>query len=606
MAEPSLQIAAIFLKFAEKYGASILGIANRAGSKIVDAISQNFSAYYETTIFRCSNIKTLISRDAPISIYSIYVKTYFARARGKTTTIDDEQFINSLATIRAAVILGGAGSGKSVFMRHLFLSLANSNLAILPLFVELRGLNSPDPVDLLSYIYKTITSPGGSITPRQLERGIKSGAFYLILDGFDEVGPDIRSAIEAAILDLQRNNRHMVIVVTSRPDERFYSWQNFTTFSVLPMKKKEVVQLIKKLPYEPSIRAKFAEAVQKELYQKHESFLSNPLLATMMLITYEQFAHIPDKVHIFYEQAFETLFFRHDTSKEAAFQRKRNVDLPINEFKNCLSSLCISTYVRGTFQFSQSQILEAIAAACEYERIDCPPAGFLQDLLESVCIVQRDGTFFTFTHRSFQEYFSAFFISRNPSIKIDKLLDSIMSRSEDNVIGMAFDINRDLIERKWVLPRIRSLVKKINTVRQDDLVGFGLIAYGHFALRKLESDYTLTLNEITNSTFSFCLNRLYPNLFERVFEPLNKLPDNAMIDQKYEDRLRGKLEKGGAENDMAPREYQLTVDDNEWVSLTSVGEFLRRSRQALIDTLSNVSKSVEHAEVSGRNLLFKR
>jgi hypothetical protein len=77
MIEINLQAASIFLKFAEKYGGPILGMANRAKSKIVEAISQNFSAYYEVTIFRCSNIKTLISRDAPIPIHTIYVKTYF-------------------------------------------------------------------------------------------------------------------------------------------------------------------------------------------------------------------------------------------------------------------------------------------------------------------------------------------------------------------------------------------------------------------------------------------------------------------------------------------------------------------------------------------------
>jgi len=90
MVDPSLQAASIFLKFAEKYGGPILGIASRAKTKILETISENFSAYYETTIFRCSNIKTLISRDAAIPIHSIYVKTYFV---SEHKTLDDETFI---------------------------------------------------------------------------------------------------------------------------------------------------------------------------------------------------------------------------------------------------------------------------------------------------------------------------------------------------------------------------------------------------------------------------------------------------------------------------------------------------------------------------------
>jgi hypothetical protein len=603
------QIASIFLKFAEKFGGPILGMANRATGKIVEAISQNFSAYYETTVYRCSNIKTLISRDASIPIHSIYVKTYLFSDKKK---IDDDKFITSLSSIRAAVILGGAGSGKSVFMRHLFLSLAHSELGILPLFVELRGFNLPNSLDLLPYVFQTVVSPGATITQAQLEKGIKSGAFFLILDGFDEVSPDIRPKLEAAILELQRNNPKIVIVVTSRPDERFYSWQNFKTFSVVPMKKKQVVQLIRKLPYDPSIRSKFSDAIEKELYEKHESFLSNPLLATMMLITYEQFAHIPDKVHIFYEQAFETLFFRHDTSKEAAFQRKRHVDLAINEFKNCLSSLSISTYVREKFQFSESEILESISNASEYERVNVRASAFLQDLLESVCIMQRDGTLVTFTHRSFQEYFSAFFISRNPSIDIGELLDTISSRSEDSVIGMAFDINRDLIERSWILPRIRTLNAELSLIGPKDLIGFASTAIGQFGLRRMNTDqrrrYSLSLEIDSNAPFVLGLTRLYPKIFENVFDPIHEQTDqdDELIAEKLDPKFQQKRAAADSGTTNDPNTYLFEPSDNEWIEETQIGEHFRRFRRALAVALAEIEKSVHFAETSGKNLVFKK
>jgi hypothetical protein len=493
-------------------------------------------------------------------------------------------------------------------MRHLFLSLAHSDLGVMPLFVELRGFNAPNSLDLLTYIFQTVTSPGASITQAQLEGGIKSGAFYLILDGFDEVSPDARPKLEAAILELQRNNRQMVVVVSSRPDDRFYSWQNFNTLSVVPMKKKEVVQLIKRLPYEASIRTKFAKAVHDELYDKHESFLSNPLLATMMLITYEQFAHIPDKVHIFYEQAFETLFFRHDTSKEAAFQRKRHVDLAINEFKNCLSSLCISTYVREAFQFSQSAILESISEASEYERLSISPDAFLQDLLESVCIMQRDGTLITFTHRSFQEYFSAFFISRNPSVNLAQLLDSISSRSEDNVIGMTFDINRDLIERTWILPKMKDLSAKLRSIEVPDLVGFAAAAIGHFGLRPIGVGqvvrYSLSLEKVSEATFTLAVSRLYPEIFKSVFAPLHDEndEDNKLIIRMASQRFSRR--KSNTES--LDRVYMIRPSDNNWIGGTQIGEHLRRFRKALFDTTIAVEGSVKHAKTSGKNLVFKK
>ena len=60
---------------------------------------------------------------------------------------------------------------------------------------------------------------------------------------------------------------------------------------------------------------KFIDNVKKHLYDKHKSFLSNPLLTTMMLLTFDQFAEIPEKMFLFYEQAFDTLFLKHDATK---------------------------------------------------------------------------------------------------------------------------------------------------------------------------------------------------------------------------------------------------------------------------------------------------
>ena len=406
----------------------------------------------------------------------------------KAKTINEEDFIERIPRVKAMVVCGNGGCGKSIFMRHVFLSLAHGTTAALPVLVELRGINTLGTSKLLPYVYHSLVlGPGAVISERQFEAAVKAGAIYLILDGFDEVSPEIRSALEKELIELQRNNPSMIMIVTSRHDERFSSWQNFARFSVLPMQKKEVVELLEKLPYQKAIRNKFAEAVRTTLYDKHESFLSNPLLATMMLITYEQFAQIPDKIHIFYEQAFETLFFRHDTLKEAGFERKRHVDLAIDEFKNCLSALCISTYVKAKYQFTESEILDAISAACHHEKLDARPADFLRDLIESVCILQRDGILITFTHRSFQEYFSACFISRSPSIDLADLLDKLSLQPQDNVISMALDINRPLIERTWILPRLRSFLLIAEKYDSTQPISFAREAIGEFTLAAMKT-----------------------------------------------------------------------------------------------------------------------
>ena len=209
--------------------------------------------------------------------------------------------------------------------------------------------------------------PGAVVSKEQFNDCLRENMFILILDGLDEVEHDRRPNVERQIANLREAYPKLSIVVASRPDDRLTAWAKFRVYHIQPMNKVQVTKLISKLPYDRELRKRFIDEVDKNLYERHASFLSNPLLATMMLMTFDQFAEIPDKIHIFYEQAFETLFFRHDTGKQAAFRRKMYTDLAINDFKNCVSALCVSSYFKNKLSFSEAEILEKPYAALSGE-----------------------------------------------------------------------------------------------------------------------------------------------------------------------------------------------------------------------------------------------
>jgi hypothetical protein len=82
------QTATLFAKFAAKFAEPVFGLVGRAAAKLAEGLTLNLAPYYETTIARCSNVRTLISRDQSIPIDSIYVPTYLAADR-KTLNEDD-------------------------------------------------------------------------------------------------------------------------------------------------------------------------------------------------------------------------------------------------------------------------------------------------------------------------------------------------------------------------------------------------------------------------------------------------------------------------------------------------------------------------------------
>ena len=73
MFDVKIDLGGLFTRFAEKFGRTVFGAASAVATTLADAIRLNFSEYYETTIYRCANIKTLISRDVPVPIDQIYV-----------------------------------------------------------------------------------------------------------------------------------------------------------------------------------------------------------------------------------------------------------------------------------------------------------------------------------------------------------------------------------------------------------------------------------------------------------------------------------------------------------------------------------------------------
>ena len=140
-------------------------------------------------------------------------------------------------------------------------------------------------LDLESFIFHSIIPTNEKIDIESFQSWISHGRFSFILDGFDEVAADKRDKVQEQILKLCTKSNNNIVIVSGRPDDRFSSWQEFSVFRVEPLDKQQVIQLIERIDFDLSVKKKFTEAVERNLYVKHRDFLSSPLLASMMLLT---------------------------------------------------------------------------------------------------------------------------------------------------------------------------------------------------------------------------------------------------------------------------------------------------------------------------------
>ncbi|AHG84927.1 hypothetical protein F543_20690 [Bibersteinia trehalosi USDA-ARS-USMARC-189] len=183
----------------------------------------------------------------------------------------------------------------------------------------------------------------------------------------------------------------------------------------------------------------------------------------MMLMTFQEFAEFPNKIYLFYEQAFQTLFLKHDSLKDL-YIRKSRTGMDIHEFKRVFSYFCIHTHLEKEIVFSEEKAIEILRSSLKrFGKEEIKPHDVLNDLMSNLCLLHRDGINITFSHLSFQEYFSALYIKESPySNKIYGLIDKIVLINKSSICHILYEMNPDFIEEFWLKPKIELLLSEIN------------------------------------------------------------------------------------------------------------------------------------------------
>lgn len=482
--------------------------------KLYERITADYNPHLHSTFLRCTKIKTLLNQDEPIDLLSIYVGPRFQCGN---KNFDDIEVIEQCRTKKRVVISGSGGSGKTIFLKYLWRALFENPEGRIPVFVELRKLNDVNTSnDVLTYIYHTIVDANSDVTQDALKSLLKAGGFSFIFDGFDELDDQKKSSIGAQIVDLANYNPDCIVIVSTRPDDSVACWQAFSTFKVCPLNKDQVVELIERAPYDKVVKGLFIQRIKKDLYERHQSFLSMPLLAIMMLISFRTYADIPQKMHLFYEQAFDALFHRHDAMKEQ-FQRKLKTGLTSDVFKRYFSLFCLVTYHERKLSFTEAELNTYLDQAFKIESIKLNKAHFISDLADSVCVMQKDGLQYVFSHRSFQEYFVAYCVDRVVQKHASKLLPKFAQQQTDNVISMLFDMNQDLVESDYIQPFLDDFSKVSASWPKENQAPYRMEWLGYTLMFHFLGD-TCGIGIDLSSDAGHALtmaSKLYPNIFPK-------------------------------------------------------------------------------------------
>ena len=420
-----------------------------------------FQAYLTKSYEKYSKTKTIIYGIEPKKLYSFFEVPFLK----KGTEIINPTTTKVLTDISKFLIIEGSGGiGKSTLMKHLFLSELKLEDYV-PIFIELKDFNEEGHLDLEELLLKKLNQFHNTFQEKYLDYALQSGCFLFLLDGYDELYSENQKEFFKKLNDFCDKYPENHYILSSRPysESEFIEFQRFTVLKAVPFTEEQAISLITKIEYpDEELKEKFIRDLESGLYDKHKSFASNPLLLNIMFSTYNDYAEIPQKLHLFYYQAFDTMLSKHDATK--SYRREMLSNLSADTFKECFAIFCFLTYQKAKTEFTFLEIEEIFKKFPPRIQSVLNIGNFIHDLENCLCVLYKEGHRYKFSHRSFQEYFVAYFLNIQTDSKMREYSFRLIKSGKfgtraDSVFFMLEDMNTHRFNNNILIPLLNEFEK---------------------------------------------------------------------------------------------------------------------------------------------------
>jgi len=428
-----------------------------------------FDRYMEGASAFYSDLKTQLFPNRPCAFSDVYVCNDLrirGGGRGAPDRIISDATVPVLSEQSGFIIISGTGgSGKSMLLRHLFLTAVSDydRDGILPVLLPLRKYNG-SLQSIAEFACQEVCAFDSSIRPEQVNYLLETGRCALLLDGLDEIPSSARSGLEEELETAIKRYPGARYILTSRPSTNFQSFQRFTVLELQLFRKEQALTMIDMLYYpDADAKAEFRRELDETLYRTHTEFTGNPLLLTIMLMTYSVNGNIPRKRSAFYALAYETMARRHDAAK-GSFARSTETALAPDEFAKYFAEFCARTYKDEVLEFTEQSFafyMDRVIASRGGEGNSLTAEKFLSDLTGHLCLMVQEGENYSFIHRSFQEYFCALFFSVQMDDTLGKTARFFGERRgrscSDRTFDLLYEMIPEKIDRFILLPYLTAL-----------------------------------------------------------------------------------------------------------------------------------------------------
>ena len=376
--------------------------------------------------------------------------------------------ISSLLKVSSYLVLSGSGGlGKSMMMRNILLTAIDEydSEGRIPLFIPLKDYDKAYD-SFTNYIFEMVSNLWPDLTMDGLETLLKSGKVLFLFDGLDEIHSSLLSTFTKQMNGFIDRYQMDSFIISSRPYTNFQSFTRFSVLDLQPFSKDQALEFVDRVNYHaeaPKLQARFRSLLNTTLYRTHNSFCGNPLLLSIMILTFELDADVPTVKHKFYQEAYIVLSRRHDALKDG-YSRELKTGWKYDRFADYFAFFCTVTYRDGKVSFDYTDMEKYFKLLVKkYKLSDVTVDDFIYDLTNNLCLMYMDGMQYSFIHRSFQEYFCAKFFNSQLDEQLTKVIPVFdqdnTTKKGDTALQMLYDMKPKAVAFYMFLPYLDRLIE---------------------------------------------------------------------------------------------------------------------------------------------------
>ena len=313
------------------------------------------------------------------------------------------------------IVLGKPGIGKTTFLKYLAIQCSEYNFHSnkVPIFITLKDFAEFENHPSLALYINHLLCPYGIVNP-QIMQVLKHGRAMILLDGLDEVREEDSYRILKQIRDLSNQFPTNQFIISCRISGREYTFKHFTEVEVTDFNEQQIISFVTKwfAAADPVKGGRFIQKLKEN--ESIQELANNPLLLTLLCLVFEDSADFPTNRSELYKQGIDLLLKRWDKNK--SIERSQVYKkLAIQQKEDLLSQIALTTFAESDYFFKKEKIeqhifdyIRNLHISTSIEVLQLDSNAVLKSIeAQHGLLVERARGIYSFSHLTFQEYFTA-------------------------------------------------------------------------------------------------------------------------------------------------------------------------------------------------------